>query len=160
MELVVQHGDLAHTPCDVLIVNLFEGVTVPGGATGAVDQALGGWISQRISQTKFQGKVRSVLEIPTFGKIPAKMVLLVGLGKADQFSLESVRQASGTAIKHAKSLKAETVATLLHGTGIAGLPAEGCAQAVAEGSLLAIMRLTNTNHLGRWRIPYPAFTHR
>ena len=71
MELIVQQGDLAQTPCDVLIVNLFEGVTAPGGATGAVDQALGGWISLRIAQDKFQGKARTILEIPTFGKIPA-----------------------------------------------------------------------------------------
>jgi len=136
MEIIIQHGELAHIPCDVLIVNLFEGVTTPGGATGAVDQALSGWITMRIAQAQFKGKARSVLEIPTFGKIPAKIVLVVGLGKADQFSLEDVRQAAGTAMKHAKSLKAETVATLLHGAGIAGLPAEGCTQAVVEGSLL------------------------
>ncbi len=136
MELIVQQGDLVQTPCDVLIVNLFEGVMLPGGATGAVDQALGGWISLRIAQEKFSGKARTILEVPTFGKIPARIVLVAGLGKAEEFTLEGVRQAAGTAIKHAKSLKAETVVTLLHGAGIAGLPVQGCAQAVAEGSLL------------------------
>lgn len=136
MELAVQQGDLTQTPCDVLVVNLFEGVTAPGGGTGAVDRALDGWISSRITQTKFHGKANTILEVPTFGKIPARVVLVAGLGKAEQFDLERVRQAAGTAIKHARGLHAQTVATLLHGAGIAGLPAGPCAQAVVEGSLL------------------------
>ncbi|HEY3376082.1 MAG TPA: leucyl aminopeptidase [Armatimonadota bacterium] len=136
MELLVQQGDLTQVACDVLIVNLFEGVTHPGGATGAVDQALGGWISDLIAQESFKGKANTVLELPTFGKIPAKRVLVVGLGKAEIFTLEVVRQAAASGIKRAKSLKAKTVTTLLHGAGIAGLPADACAQAVAEGTLL------------------------
>ncbi|HEY3415549.1 MAG TPA: M17 family peptidase N-terminal domain-containing protein, partial [Armatimonadota bacterium] len=136
MDITVQQGDLTQTACDVLIVNLFEGVTQPGGATGAVDRALGGWISQLIGEQDFKGKLNAILELPTFGKIPAKRVLVVGLGKAEEFNTEKIRQVAATAIKQAKSRKARTVATLVHGAGIAGLPAEECAQAVAEGSLL------------------------
>jgi len=136
MELIVQAGDLAQTACDVLIVNLFEGVRTPGGATGAVDRALDGWIARLIDEQHFKGKLNAVLELPTFGKIPAKQVLVVGLGKAEQFGLEQVRQAAATGIKRAKALQATTVATVLHGAGIAGLPAGECAQAVAEGTLL------------------------
>ena len=136
MELVVQPGDLTQTACDVLIVNLFEGVTQPGGATGAVDRALDGWLARLIAEQQFKGKINTVLELPTYGKIPAKLVLVVGLGKADAFGLEQVRQAAATGIKRALERKARTVATLLHGAGIAGLPPADCAQAVAEGTLL------------------------
>ncbi len=136
MEILVQQGDLAQTACDVLIVNLFEGITAPGGATGAVDRALGGWLSAQLTEQQFTGKAGTVLEFPTFGKIPAKRVLVVGLGKAADFSLDGVRRAAGTAITAAKKAKAATVATLLHGAGIAGLPAAGCAQALAEGTLM------------------------
>lgn len=136
MIVTVREGDLIQVPCDVLTVNLFEGVTQPGGATGAVDAALGGWISDLIAQDGFKGKANAVLELPTFGKIPAKRVLAVGLGDRDSFTAERIRQASAAAIKRAKSLRATTVATLLHGAGIAGLPAAECAQAVVEGALL------------------------
>jgi leucyl aminopeptidase len=136
MDIVVQQGDLAQTPCDVLVVNLFEGVTQPAEATGAVDSALGGWITDLIAQDNFKGKLNSILELPTFGKIPAKRVLVVGLGKQQEFCLELVRQAAATAVRRAKALKARTVATLLHGAGIGGLTVDDAAQAVAEGTLL------------------------
>ncbi|MHB9026310.1 MAG: leucyl aminopeptidase [Armatimonadota bacterium] len=138
MEIIVQQGDLTQVACDVLIVNLFEGVTHPGGATGAVDGALEGWISHLIAEQEFKGKLNAVLELPTFGKIPAKRVLVVGLGKAEEFDAEKIRQVAASAIKQAKSRKARTVATLVHGAGIAGLPAEECAQALAEGTLLGV----------------------
>jgi leucyl aminopeptidase len=136
MDILVQQGDLTRISCDVLIVNLFEGVTVPAGATGAVNQALGGWISDLIAEQSYKGKLNSVLDVPTFGTIPAKRVLVIGLGKREEFGAEQIRQVVATAVKRAKDLKAKTVVTLLHGAGIAGLPTAECAQAVAIGALL------------------------
>jgi leucyl aminopeptidase len=136
MEILIQQGDLTQITCDVLIVNLFEGVTTPGGATGTVNRALGGWISDQITEQQFKGKLNSVLDLPTYGTIPAKRVLVIGLGKQEDFGAEQIRQVAATGIKRAKDLKARTVATLLHGAGIAGIPADTCAQAVAEGTLL------------------------
>lgn len=136
MDIVVQQGDLTQVACDVLVVNLFAGVTQPGGATGAVDQALGGWISRLIGEQNFRGKLATTLAFPTFGKIPAKQVVVVGLGKREEFGVEQIRLAAAAGVKQAKSMKAKTVATLLHGAGIAGQPAEVCAQAVTEGTLL------------------------
>jgi leucyl aminopeptidase len=137
MDIRVHHGDLTKVACDLLIVNLFAGVTQPGGGTGAVDRALDGWISELIAQDSFKGKVGGTLIIPTHGKIPAKRVLLIGLGEAKDFDLEQIRRVAATAIKQAKEFKAKTVATIVHGAGIAGLPAAPCAEAVAIGSLLA-----------------------
>ncbi|HOF90193.1 MAG TPA: M17 family peptidase N-terminal domain-containing protein [Armatimonadota bacterium] len=136
MDIQIQQGDLTRIACDVVIVNLFAGVTEPGGATGAVNRALDGWLADQIADQRFTGKLNSILEVPTFGKIPAKRVLVVGLGERDAFGAEQIRQAAAAAIKRAKEVKARTVATLLHGAGLAGLPAEACARAVTEGTLL------------------------
>ena len=46
MKLEVSQGSIANTAADTIIVNLFEGVTIPGGATGAVDQELGGAVQR------------------------------------------------------------------------------------------------------------------
>ena len=42
MEIHVIQGNIAEQATDCLVVNLFDGVTEPGGATDAVDKALGG----------------------------------------------------------------------------------------------------------------------
>lgn len=137
MKLTVEKGDLAKFRCDLLVVNEFEGVKRPGGATGAVDKALGGWITDAVSGEEFSGKAGSTLLLHSHGEIPATRVLVVGLGKQDKFDLEVVRKAAGTAISVAKKLKAKRVGTLLHGAGIGGLKPADAAEALAVGSLLA-----------------------
>ncbi len=136
MDVRVQHGNLTEVACDALIVNLFEGVTHPGGGTGAVDRALDGWLATLIAQDGFRGKLNSVLEFPTLGRLPAKRVIVVGLGQAEEVTLDRIRQACATAVQRAKTAKARTVATLVHGAGLAGLPSDACAQMVVEGAIL------------------------
>ena len=50
MELKVESGDIAAWKGDGIVVNLFEGVTTPGGAAGAVDKALNGLLTKLIAQ--------------------------------------------------------------------------------------------------------------
>mgnify|MGYP005863833893 CR=1 FL=1 len=49
MNIRVQRGSAQEWETDLLVVNLFEGVKSPGGATGAIDVALGGRISELIA---------------------------------------------------------------------------------------------------------------
>ena len=49
MEVQIIQGSIQEQTTDTIIVNLFEGVTVPSGATGAVDKALNGAISELIA---------------------------------------------------------------------------------------------------------------
>src|SRR4030042_1201992 len=87
---------------DLVIVNLFEGVKEPGGATGAVDRAMGGAISRAIKNGEIAGKRGETLIIHTLGKIKARQVMVVGLGKPIAFGLESIRKAAGAAAFAAK----------------------------------------------------------
>ncbi len=137
MEIRAKQGSLTEIACDVLIVNLFEGVKTPGGGTGAVDKALGGLISSYvIKKEEFKGKLNQMYVLPTHGKIPADKILLVGLGKSEDFSLNKIREVTSKTIKKAKTLKAKTVATILHGAGTAGLEEEKCARMITEGALI------------------------
>ena len=56
MDVRVEAGDITQVVADVIVVNLFEGVTAPGGATGAVDRALDGAISKLIALGDVKGK--------------------------------------------------------------------------------------------------------
>ena len=140
MEIKIEQGSIESSAADTLIVNLFEGVTNPGGATGAVDHALGGAISDLIAGGDLKGKAGEVAVLYPRGAVGARRVLVVGLGKAEAFDVEGVRRASAAAIKRARDLNAQHVATIVHGAGIGGLDAAAAAQATVEGALLATYR--------------------
>lgn len=131
-------GNIAQIEADCLVVNLFAGVTTPGGATGAVDQALGGAISQVIAGGDFSGEAGSNVVLYTGGKIPAARVLVMGLGEADKFDLHAARRTAGEAAKAVAKLKGvDHFATIVHGGGVGGLDPQAAAQAVTEGTVLA-----------------------
>jgi leucyl aminopeptidase len=138
MELQVIQGDIAKTAADCLVVNLFEGVTIPSGATGALDSALEGAITSLLNTGDFSGEVGSTALLYTNGKLPAPRVLLVGLGKQEKFNLHSARKAAAVAARALVRLKkVNHFATIVHGSGAGGLDAQAAAQALAEGMLLA-----------------------
>jgi leucyl aminopeptidase len=143
MKILVAQGDIARFDAEALIVNLFEGVTSPGGGTGAVDQALEGILAQELSQSpSFKGKLGETLILPTYGKLPARKVIVVGLGKADKLDSTALRRAAAAAVRACQRLKVKTAATLLHGAGIGGFPIEAAARLLAEGALLGSYRFT------------------
>jgi leucyl aminopeptidase len=142
MKFDVVHGSLTEQSADVLIVNLFEGVKSPGGGTGAIDGALGGQISEVIREEGFEGKLGEITMIRSQGKIPAGKVLLVGLGKSDGFGITEIMRAAGAAARKCRQLRAGTVASILHGAGIAGIPARDCARAVVLGTILGTYEYT------------------
>ncbi len=138
MEIRVERGDIAQYQASAIIVNLFEGVTHPGGGTGAVDGALNGAISHVIRDGDCRGKENEFTLIHTLGKIPSPRVLVAGLGKAESFTLDKVRAVAARAARQLRRHRCKTIATITHGAGIAGLDPEACAQAIAEGTLLGL----------------------
>lgn len=140
MQINIERGDLAQHPAKAVIVNLFEGVKRPGGGTGAVDRALDGAITQLIAEGEIKGKKDELTLIHTLGKLPTPRVLVAGLGKQEEFGLDVIRDVTGTALRRLRSAGAATVATIVHGAGIAGLEPEACAQAIAEGAVMGLYR--------------------
>ncbi len=142
MNLQAVQGNIVELEVDCLVVNLFEGVTEPSGATGVVDKALNGAIRRLIAGRDFTGEAGKTALIYTNGQIPAGRVLIVGLGKSEKFDVHGVRSASATAARELQKLKGVTsFATIVHGAGIGGIDVSAAAQALAEGTLLATYRV-------------------
>ena len=137
MEIRLKQGSLTDIKADIVVINLFEGVKTPGGATGAIDKALDNLISSYVIEKEgFKGKLNEIYVLHTHGKIPADKVLIVGLGKSEEFELNKIREVASKVIKKAKALKTKSIVSILHGAGTAGLDPAECAQAIAEGSLI------------------------
>ncbi|OGP33776.1 MAG: hypothetical protein A2X88_04905 [Deltaproteobacteria bacterium GWC2_65_14] len=135
MELAV--GDILRTRADMLVVNLFEGTKTPGGATGAVDRAIGGAISAAVRDGDFSGKWGETLSLRPGKGIASPRVLVVGLGKKEAFTPDHVRQAALPVMRVAKKLKVRSVASVLHGAGAGGLDPEEAARFAALGAVLS-----------------------
>ena len=138
MNLQVVQGSIQDTSADVLIVNLFEGVGVPAGATGAVDKALNGAITDVIRSGDYRGKLNELTVLYSRGALPAPRVIVVGLGKVQDFTLDRVRQAAAWAARRARDLGCKSIATVAHGAGTGQIDPTSAAQAVIEGTLLGL----------------------
>ena len=124
MEIKGKAGGLTKIKTQALVVNLFQGVNEPQGATGAVDKALEGAISQLIQEGEIKGRLGEITLIHTLGKIPASRVVVTGLGKADDFDHQTVRRVSGDVVRYLRQRGITQAATVAHGAGIGGLDPE------------------------------------
>ena len=140
MKIRVVRNDVASIKTPALVVNLFDGVKKPGGATGAVDKALDGVISQLIKDGEIKGKKGETTLIHTFGKIPASRVIVLGLGKRESFTTNTLREVTAASSRYLRRLGVTKAATIAHGTGIGGLDPLECGQAIGEGAILGLYR--------------------
>ena len=83
MRINVEKTDITSVDTPALVVNLFKGVRAPGGATGAVDRALDGAISNLINDGEITGKKGELTLLHTMGNIKPARVVVTGLGPAE-----------------------------------------------------------------------------
>lgn len=138
MEIEVTSADITHVEADAIVVNLFEGLRQPAGATEAVDKALGGAIAQLIVQGEIKGRLGETDIIHTLGRLPARIVAVAGLGKQQEFDLDKVRAVAGDFSRALRKLNCHRIATILHGAGVGGIEPETSAEAIVEGSILGL----------------------
>jgi len=105
-----------------------------------VDKALDGAITQLIAAGEIKGKSGELTLVHSLGKIPAKRVIVAGLGKQAQFNVDSIRRVIAEACRFARSKAARRVATIVHGGGVGGVEPEKAAQAITEGATLGLYR--------------------
>jgi leucyl aminopeptidase len=141
LEIKVIAGDIAQIEADAIVINLFEGLEQPGGATAAVDKALDGAISSLISRGEIKGKFGEVNIVHTLGKprqVGAGIVAIAGLGKRQDFNVDKIRGLAGEFCRALRKLNCHKIATILHGAGIGNIELEASAEAIAEGALLGL----------------------
>jgi len=158
MDIKVQVGAIQEAAADALIVNLFEGVELLAGATGAVDKALNGAITDIVRSGDYRGKLNELAVLYTHGAIPAARVIVVGLGKVQDFNPDRIRQASAIAAKKARDLGCKSIASTAHGAGTGQVDPETAAQTVVEGTLLGLYQWREHRNAPIDREPIEALT--
>lgn len=120
---------------DALAIGLFEKMTELTGELAQLDEKLAGTIKELIAETEFEGKSGSTTVTRVGSNSPIRKIILVGLGKAEELKLNSVRVA-GAAI--ARIAKKEKIKTLGISLPVINNDASATAQTISEGILLAL----------------------
>jgi len=122
---------------DVLAVACFSDQELLQGALSEVDQLLGGTISDLIQQGNLTGKFLETTEIYPGARLAAKRIVIVGLGKANEFKAQKLRDVAGTVVRTAGKAKASSVAFYMDGDKHVHLGEHHAAHFFAEGAYLA-----------------------
>lgn len=136
MEVKVKQGNIVTAAADAIVVNLFQGDAKPVLGPGAltVDKATNGLIREHIKDHEFEGKELDTLVLHSPAGIKAKHVIVVGLGKKEEFSPVVSRKVAAKSIQKARELEAKTVVTVIHAGGT--LETGLASQMTTEGLLL------------------------
>ena len=140
MDIQVTLAKINDIKTDALLVSLqeWEASDQPiAGAVGALDQALSGAIRALLSDGDLKGKLNQTAVLYPRGAIAASRVIVVGIGKQQDLTLDKVRQAAGTGAKKARDLGAKTMVTIAMGAGGGKLDPRAAAQATVEGIVLS-----------------------
>ncbi len=137
MDIRILLSSIVETTADAAIVTLFE-AQEPQGATAAIDAALEGAIKELISGGDLAGKSDQLATLYPRGHIPARRLLVVGLGKPEAFDLDAIRRAAGLAASRARDLGAKTAVMALPDDPTGALALDRMAQAAVEGAILAL----------------------
>ena len=133
MKVAVTVAALASVEADALVVGLYADEPKPRDVVARLDRALEGHLAEVFAAERFQGKPGQVTYVHTGGRLPARRLIVIGLGRRADLTLETVRRAASAGLRRARELGARVVAIEALGER---LPARARAHAVTEGAIL------------------------
>jgi leucyl aminopeptidase len=141
MKIIIKEGNIADFKCEAVVTVLFEGNTKLEGASLILDQQCGGVINDLLAYGDFEGKLfQSALLYPK-ESIPGKRILLMGMGKKEEFDTEKLRGVFSKAAQKIRELRIDTFALSLDFDS-PNISSEEKSKAVAEGIFLGLYRFT------------------
>ena len=142
MQVDVKVGRPEAESAEVLVLTHCEGEALHKQDGAAIDKLLGGSLRDLLHSKEFEGKTGEILLYHTHGKIPAKRLLLVGLGKKRALTLDAVRQAMGHAVKRVSQAKSGSFTAIVPVVTPKGYTPVEVAQAMVEGAVLGSYQFT------------------
>ena len=150
MEVRAEFGNFYDVEADALVVTIYEGEKADDGALKELDERTSGIVSEMLGTDEMRGKQGDMVYVHRPGNIRATRLLLVGAGKREEFSFDSVRKVAGAAARFLRGKGARTMAILRRSQ----LDLGNSAQAAVEGALLGLFEpdMYKTEHKEERRI--------
>lgn len=136
MNIKTVKNDPKNIKADILVIGGFSNLPNFGAEATGIDKLFGGMLMLEAESANFIGGAGEFISVGTVGKIPAKRVILLGLGDFKALSTEVLRRAFGSVFKNLKGKKFSTLAISSHGIS-KNISSYECVKAIAEGTALA-----------------------
>jgi leucyl aminopeptidase len=136
LNVTVISGSIEKQKTDAAVLFLHDDGKL-GPAAARTDKAVGGMISRLLKQGDFSPKPGNVCLLYPAEKVVFERLILAGLGKKADFTLNRLRQAAGKAAPHARSVGAKNIVLVAEGFDA---DPEEAGQALTEGALLGLYR--------------------
>ncbi len=91
LQIQLASGDASSAVCDALIVGVCQGAVAAHPTVVALDKALAGALLEHVKAVEFEAKLDQVFDLPTLGRLKAKKLVLLGLGKAADLDAARLR---------------------------------------------------------------------
>lgn len=106
-------GVATDTGADALIVGVFAGAVADSDALLALEDALGGGLLSHLKSSEFEGKLEQQQDVPTFGRVKSRRLLVVGLGPQVELTAARTRNVLAAAVRSAQSSTTKSIAIAL-----------------------------------------------
>jgi leucyl aminopeptidase len=131
MQITLVTQPFAAIETDALVSYVFEETDPVQGRIAEIDRAAGGLLRKLAKSGELTGKMLEFTLVHAPAGLKAARLLLVGVGKREQYSIAALRKVAGAALRHLKARSVKNFAFLVR----EGHAAEESAQAIAEGVL-------------------------
>jgi leucyl aminopeptidase len=150
MDITARKGRIEDAPADAILLLHCEGERRLAPEAAAVDARLRGRLAGLIASGEFTGRPGqvSILHVAPGERLRAARVVLAGVGKRKDASLDKLRQAAGSAAKAIRNLGAASLAVAVQDPAgfLPSTPAAGrvrdVTQTLTEGAILGLYRFT------------------
>lgn len=150
MDIRIEKGKAEKYPCELLLLFSFESPERFEGPARAVDSKWKGFLSDLKKQGDFKGEKFECRLFYTHDSLPARRVLLAGLGKKQDFDLERWRGAASKAGQYIRDSGIKQF--VLPVSKISGFQVEDLAESFVTGLLLGVYEFNEFRTVDRDKI--------
>lgn len=113
LQIQLATGDATSAAADALIVAVCLGAVATHPAVVAADKLFGGALLEHVKAVEFEGKLDQVLDLPTLGRLKAKKLVLLGVGKKEELDSARLRASLAAAVRNNSGASTRTLHLVL-----------------------------------------------
>lgn len=138
MKFVVVASNVIQKKSGAIVLSFFEGMKKPESEMARIDRVFKGLLSKLIRNGEIRGKLDEVNVIHSMSGLAADRVVIMGLGKKEELTVDRVRSTVAKTCRKLNKQKVKDISIVAFNSEVNNISPEDFAQAITEGALLGL----------------------